>query len=319
MEQRTTERSLRPRIGLALGQTEPVTVAALVEAEQHGIEQVWALQGGPSNPDGLTTLAAAAARTTRLQVGTAIIPVASRHPAFLAQQALALNNIAPGRIHLGLGTGAPGRDRPVYGQPESTPLAYLREYLQVLYPLLRQGAVHHRGQVFTVEAGLSNPVSIPILTSALGPRAFRLAGTLADGAITFLCPVSYLVNTALPELAQGAAQAGRGRPPLVALVPVLLTSDRPTALSVGRRVLNFYTRSPYYRYMFSRAGFSSQEIEGLADTLVEQVFVYGDEIRIKDRLQEILALGIDELVVSLSEIADSVQGRGHLIRLIGQL
>jgi len=319
MEQRTKERSLRPRIGLALGQTEPVTVAALVEAEQQGIEQVWALQGGLSNPDVLTTLAAAAARTTRLHMGTAIIQVASRHPAFLAQQVLALNNVAPGRIYLGLGTGFPARDRLVYGEPGNTPLAYLREYLQVLYPLLRQGAVHHRGQVFTVDAELSTPVSVPILTSALGPRAFSLAGELADGAITFLCPVSYLVNTALPELEQGAVQAGRGRPPLVALVPVLLTSDRSVALAAGRRVLTFYTRSPYYRHMFSRAGFSTQEIEGLADSLVEQVFVYGDDARIKDRLQEILALGIDELVVSLSELADSVQERVHLIRLIGQL
>ncbi|MBI1880334.1 MAG: hypothetical protein HYR94_19295 [Chloroflexi bacterium] len=67
------------------------------------------------------------------------------------------------------------------------------------------------------------------------------------------------------------------------------------------------------------AGFSTQEIEGLADSLVEQVFVYGDDARIKDRLQEILALGIDELVVSLSELADRVQERVHLIRLIGQL
>jgi len=71
--------------------------------------------------------------------------------------------------------------------------------------------------------------------------------------------------------------------------------------------------------MFSSAGFSTQEIEGLADSLVEKVFVYGDGARIKERLQEILALGIDELVVSLSEIADSVQERVHLIRLIGQL
>jgi len=71
--------------------------------------------------------------------------------------------------------------------------------------------------------------------------------------------------------------------------------------------------------MFSSAGFSTQEIEGLADALVEKVFIYGDDARIKDRLQEILALGIDELVVSLSELADSVQERVHLIRLIGQL
>jgi alkanesulfonate monooxygenase SsuD/methylene tetrahydromethanopterin reductase-like flavin-dependent oxidoreductase (luciferase family) len=317
MEQRTKERSLRQRIGLALGQ--PVTVAALVEAEQEGIEQVWAGQGGPSNPDVLTTLTAATARTTRLHMGTAIIQAASRHPAFLAQQALALNNVAPGRIRLGLGTGFPARDRPVYGEQGNTPLAYLREYLQVLYPLMRQGAVHHHGQVFTVDAELSAPVSIPILTSALGPRSFRLAGELADGAITWMCPISYLVNTALPELEKGAVQAGRRRPPVVAHVPVLLASDRSVALAAGRRALTFYTRSPYYRHMFSSAGFSTQEIEGLADSLVEKVFVYGDGARIKERLQEILALGIDELVVSPSEIADSVQERVHLIRLIGQL
>jgi alkanesulfonate monooxygenase SsuD/methylene tetrahydromethanopterin reductase-like flavin-dependent oxidoreductase (luciferase family) len=200
-----------------------------------------------------------------------------------------------------------------------SPLAYLREYLQVLQSLLWQGEVHHQGRFFTTEVSFSARGQIPVFIAALGPRAFRLAGEIADGALPYLCPLRYLLTTALSALSEGAAAAGRPRPPLVAYVPVVLTRDRATALQVGRQAVAFMTTLPDYRHMFAAAGFSLQEIDGVSDTLVESLLVFGEEDQVKDRLLELLAAGVDELTVDPLAVSDAAQERMRLARLIGQL
>ncbi len=124
--------------------------------------------------------------------------------------------------------------------------------------------------------------------AALGPAAFRLAGEVADGVLPFLCPIPYLLSTALPALHEGATAAGRPRPPIAAHVPVALTEDRATALRVGRQAFTAQTTYPFYRKMFVAAGFSIQEIDAVSDTFVESLLVFGSVSQIKDRLLELL-------------------------------
>src|SRR5579884_765824 len=105
-------RSLRERVGLSVGNADPATlVANLVEVEEAGVDHIWVGFGPPWNADLLTTLAHAAARTTHLKLGTAIVQVSSRHPVLMAQQMLSLSQLAPGRLRLGIGTGAPAWQR----------------------------------------------------------------------------------------------------------------------------------------------------------------------------------------------------------------
>ena len=319
MGQRTETRSLRERVGLSVVPVDPATlVANLAEIEEAGVDHIW-VGGPPWNPDLLTTLAAAAMRTTRLKLGTAIIQVFSHHPVQLAQQALSLNALAPGRLRLGIGTSSPEFAKHVYGIEMESPLSYLREYAQVLRSLLQQGEVHHQGRYFTTDVSLHTSAQIPVLIAALGPKAFGLAGEVADGALPVMCPLPYLLNTALPAMSAGAATAGRSRPPVVAHVQVAFTTDRTTALQVGRQAMSIYHTRLFYRKMFVAAGFSQQEIDMVSDSFVESLLVFGDESKIRDRLLELLGAGIDELTIGLVPISDATQEGIRLAQFIGQL
>src|SRR5690554_6253804 len=98
-----------------------------------------------SGVDTPTLFAAAAMRTERIKLGTAIVPAFTRHPLSLATQALALHGLAPGRVRLGIGTShGPSFARP-YGLSLDRPLDRLREYLQVARPAIREGRVVFSG------------------------------------------------------------------------------------------------------------------------------------------------------------------------------
>lgn len=320
MEEMYKDRSMRERVGMTVWATDPtMLVAVLAEIEEAGVDHIWVPFGSPWSPDLLTMLAAAAARTTHLKLGTAIVPVYSRHPVLFALQAVSLSQLAPRRLRLGLGIGAPELAKRVYGVDMESPLAYLREYVQVLRPLLQQGEVHHQGHFFTADISLPAATPIPIFMAALGPAAFRLAGEIADGVLPFLCPIPYVLDTALPALREGAVEASRLRPPIAAHVPVALTEDRAVALQVGRRAFSAHTTYPFYRKMFLAAGFSTQEIDAVSDTFVERLLVFGSVSQIKDRLLELLERGVDELTIGPVWVSDAAQERSRLAQLIGQL
>jgi alkanesulfonate monooxygenase SsuD/methylene tetrahydromethanopterin reductase-like flavin-dependent oxidoreductase (luciferase family) len=311
---------LRERIGMTVLPTDPATlVANLVEIEEAGVDHVWIAVGAPWSADVLTTLAAAAARTAHLKFGTYIVQASTRHPVLMAQQALSFSLLAPGRLRLGIGTGLPEPAKNIYGVEMERPLAYLREYAQVLRPLLQRGEVHHQGHYFTTDASLQASSQVPLFISTLGPAAFRLAGEITDGALPSLCPIPYLLNTAIPALDAGAAKAGHTRPPVVADVPIAFTENRAIGLQAGRQAMSFYLTLPTYRNMFAAAGFSAQEIDMISDSLVESVLVFGDESKIKDRLLELLPAGIDELTLRLVPVFDAIQEGTRLARLIGQM
>jgi alkanesulfonate monooxygenase SsuD/methylene tetrahydromethanopterin reductase-like flavin-dependent oxidoreductase (luciferase family) len=85
----------------------------------------------------------------------------------------------------------------------------MREYLQVLRALLWEGNVNHHGHFFNMVATMPRTAKIPLLTSTLDKMAFLLAGEISDGAISWLCPVSYLLHTGLPALRKASASSGR--------------------------------------------------------------------------------------------------------------
>jgi alkanesulfonate monooxygenase SsuD/methylene tetrahydromethanopterin reductase-like flavin-dependent oxidoreductase (luciferase family) len=99
-------------------------VELIAEADAAGIDAVW-LQAGGVSADPLTLFAAAATRSTRVQLGTAIIPTWPRHPLALAQQALVVESLAPGRLVLGVGPSTPGAMR-AFGVDFHHPLAHVR-------------------------------------------------------------------------------------------------------------------------------------------------------------------------------------------------
>jgi alkanesulfonate monooxygenase SsuD/methylene tetrahydromethanopterin reductase-like flavin-dependent oxidoreductase (luciferase family) len=292
------QRPARERVGLVVDGTNTVTaVTTIATAEAAGVRQIWMIQS-PSNPDTLTIFAAAIAKTSIIWLGTSIVPTYPRHPLALAQQALAINDISLDRFRLGIGPSHRPIIEGVYGLIHTTPLSHLREYMQVLRAVLWKGKVNHHGHFFNVVATVPHTAKIPLLTSTLGKKAFQLAGEISDGAISWLCPVSYLLNTGLPVLRKASASSSErsSEPPLVAHVLVALSQDDHLILEKGHRLLNYYTKLPFYAKMFTEAGFPITTIDGngtiVPDALVDNLVISGNESTIAARFKELLSAGL---------------------------
>jgi F420-dependent oxidoreductase-like protein len=281
-------------------------VARVEQAERRGIATAWTTVGGPT-ADPVTAYAAAGATTDRIGLGTAVTPTYPRHPITLAAQAIAIDDLAPGRLRLGVGPSHKPNIEGSYGLPMGKPLAHLREYVTILRMLLWEGAVDFSGDYFTVKTALPAGVpapKIPVPISALRPNAFRLAGEIADGAISWVTPIDYLMQTALPAMQAGAEAMGRRRPPLIAHVPICVSTDRAAARVAFRLQFPIYPKLPFYAAMFAAAGYPVTAEGEMTDDLVETLAVSGGPQEIRARLEAIRARGIDELMVSHVVVAD---------------
>ncbi len=286
--------------------TTSFVVDRIVQAEERGIAAIWSTSGGIAW-DTLTAFAVAASRTERVTLGASIVPTYPRHPFVMVSEALAIEDIAPGRLRLGVG----GSHRPTiegqFGIPMGQPLAHLREYLGILRALLWEGTVEFAGEYYTVNGMLpaeTAPPKTPLPISTLRPNAYRLAGEMSDGAISWLNPIDYIVEVGIPAMEQGASQAGRDRPPVIAHVPVAISSDRSAARAAFRERFPVYGRLPFYAEMFALAGYPVEEDGRMSDGLVDELLVSGTADQVRERLEVIRSRGIDELLISHVPVAD---------------
>lgn len=179
----------------------------------------------------LTVLAIAGREVAGIELGTAVVRTHPRHPVQLAQQALTANEALGGRLSLGIGPSHRSSIEAAFGLSYDRPLRHVREFLEVLGPLLRDGSVSHHGAVYDAEASLYIDAGRPcqVLVGALGPGMLRLAGVLADGTITYLVGPRTLNEVTAPVLTAAAAEAGRAVPRIVAMLGVCVTDDPGSA------------------------------------------------------------------------------------------
>lgn len=295
------------------------TLSVISAADEAGVGTVWQTVGA-TRPDAVTTYAAAAVQTSRVKLGTSIVPTYPRHPGALASQVLSVSSLAPGRLRLGVGPSHRPTIEGSLGIPMGKPLAHLREYIAVLRAILWEGKVHFEGDYYQVHLEIQAETAAPqpeILTSTLSVNAYRLAGELTDGALSWVSPVPYLVNTALPALAEGAAISGREVPPLIAHVPVAVTTNRAAALEATMRDFGSYGRLPFYARMFESAGVPTDAGQ-TSSAAIDSLTVSGSSDLISSRLQEILATGISEVYVSQVVVADEAAERAELLSILGK-
>ena len=270
-------------------------VAQIVQAEEAGVEAAWSTIGGAGGDDPLIAFAAALARTRSILLGSAIIQTWPRHPIVIAQQSMGLDAIAPGRFRLGIGPAHVGNMERSYGVDFSAPLTNLREYLTVISSLLHTGEVDFVGKQVTARMRSRGIAAVPVMASALRPRSFEVCGELADGAISWMCPRSYLVAQALPALQRGAERAGRATPPLVAHVPIAVVPSREQARELARTQLGNYGRTPFYQAMFAEAGYGDVS-SGYSDALLDDLVISGSEDEVAEGLRALAASGVGEVL-----------------------
>ncbi|MDA0366247.1 MAG: LLM class flavin-dependent oxidoreductase [Chloroflexi bacterium] len=269
-------------------------VEQIAQAERAGVDAAWATMFGGGGADLLPIYAAAAMRTERILMGTAILHTWGRQPLIFAQEAAALDELAPGRFRLGIGSTTAFFVERSYGMVYRKPLLNLREYLVTVRALLREGSVDFSGEHVSARARLSRPAAVPVMASALRPKSYALCGELSDGAISWMSPLKYLVGTALPTMQAAAAAAGRATPPLVAHVPIAVTTDRAEARAMARAQLAMYARVPNYQGMFAMAGY---EVDGeYPDDLLDDLVVSGTEQEVAAGLRRWRDAGMGEIL-----------------------
>lgn len=271
---------------------------AIRHADDVGVPAVWLTTG--AGPDALTVFSAAAATTTTVRLGTAIVPTFPRHPLVVAQQAADIASLAPGRFTLGLGPSHAPAIEGRYGLQYNRPLENVREFVAIVKALLAGEKVDFDGKQYRVTGYLNETAAVPVIISALRERSFEVAGEIADGAVTWLCPAPYLAEVALPAMERGAAGLGRPRPKLVAHAFACLTGD---PLALNRAVMEsmgHYPKLANYQGMFKAAGYPEAEQGAWSRPMIDAVVISGDEASARQKVFDFLRTsGADELILSV--------------------
>jgi F420-dependent oxidoreductase-like protein len=223
-------------------------------AEADGFATYWLPQAQAT--DALTVIAALGAATSTIELATAVVPTWGRHPHVLAGQALTVQAATGNRLALGIGVAHKPSVEERYHVPFERPVRHLREYLDVLQPLLTERTVDVVGEIWSCTDTITAPPAEapPVLVAALGPQFLRLTGKRADGTVLWLAGPATVRDHIVPTLADAAAEAGRPLPRVVASVPVSVT-DRPDEVRASiAEILVGYDTLPSYRSILDREG-----------------------------------------------------------------
>lgn len=296
------------RIGVFSGDVSGVRslddlVDGVVAAEARGFHSVWL--PAVSGHDPLIALALAAARTTSIEFGTAVVPTYFQHPFALAQSAMSLHIASGGRFVLGIG---PSHRRVVEGRLGLTydkPVANTRDTVEIITRLAHGGRVEYEGDEWSVAGDLQHPglMPFPVVIAALGPQMLRLAGRVAAGTFTWMSGPVTLGGHTTPTLRAAAESHDRDPDDLrvIAGVPVVVCDAADAAAQRQRGGERFakYGMLPSYRAMLDREGWDGPT----------QAIIAGDEEAVGAELRRYADAGVTDFAAV--EFADEVE---HAVR-----
>jgi 5,10-methylenetetrahydromethanopterin reductase len=268
-------------------------------AESAGLDTAWMPQV-PDDFDALTMVALMGTRTTRIELGTAVVPLQAQHPIALARQALSVHAGIGGRLALGVGPSHHWIVRDMLGIPYEKPAAYTRDYLEVLNAALKgPGPVDVENDTFSVHnpTALGAETPLPVLVAALGPVMLQIAGELADGTVLWMADERAIGDHIAPRINKAADNAGRPAPRIVAGIPVCLcaNSEIDAAKERANRILAEAETSPNYQRLLDRGDARN----------VGDLCAAGDEEAILARFRRFAEAGVTDLSVRLLPIGDN--------------
>ncbi|WP_275560586.1 LLM class F420-dependent oxidoreductase [Streptomyces sp. 5-6(2022)] len=319
------------RLGINLGYwgagMDADNLAVAREADRLGYSVCWAAEAYGS--DAATVLAWVAARTERIDVGSAIFQIPARTPAMTAMTAATLDTLSGGRFRLGLGVSGPQVSEGWYGVRFDKPLARTREYVEIIRKAMSRERLTHEGRNWTLPLpdGPGKPLKltvhpvreyIPLYIAAIGPKNLEQTGEIADGALVLFYDPEHAEETTLSSLRAGREKAGKDLEgfDVVPTVPMALGDDvraladqfRPyTALYVGgmgSAKQNFYNRLAQRMGYEKEAAeiqekYLSGDKEGAAAAvpheLIDSTALLGPVERIADRMQAYAGAGVTTL------------------------
>jgi F420-dependent oxidoreductase-like protein len=272
-------------------------------AESAGFTSFWIPQV-PGYLDAMTAIALLGRVTDRIEIGTAVIPIQTRHPVAMAQQALTTQLACSGRFALGLG---PSHDWIVDGQlglSYDRPVRLMRNYLEVLGAAFSgPGSVDIENDSYRVHSpfDVADPMPMPVLLAALGPAMLRIAGEQASGTILWMADERAIHDHVAPRINSAATDAGRPTPRIVAGVPVTLCSngDVDDARAYASEVLGHAHFSPNYVRLLEHG-----DAADVGDTMAA-----GDEQAVLARLLRYRDAGVTDLAIRIVPLGDEASAR----------
>lgn len=282
------------KIGLnGTGLVQKASVTAVCEhaaqAAKDGFTSYWLAEHPTGGFDALTVLAAVGQQVPELELGTAIVPTFPRHPLALAGQALTTQNMIGPRLTLGIGLS----HEPMMAQLGigfDKPIRHLREYLSILMPLIKEGAVDYQGETLQCSAQLFKTADqpVPVVVAALGPQALAVTGRLADGTTLAWVGPKTVAEHIAPRISEAAAKAGRDTPRIISTLPVCVTDDPQAVRAAIGKGLSMYGKLPSYRAMFDREG-----VDGPAD-----LAIVGSAAQVADGIEAMAQAGVTDFAAS---------------------
>jgi F420-dependent oxidoreductase-like protein len=293
------------RIGLMVGATEGPDgtldglVATAKRYEAAGFDNLW--MANIFGLDAINALAIVGRETSRITLGTAVVPTYPRHPVAIAQQALTTQAAAKGRFSLGIGLSHKIVIENMLGFSYDKPARHMKEYLEVLAPLCRGEGVQYQGEQYKVAAQLQVPGAsrVPILVAALGPTMLKLTGRLADGTITWMTGARTLAEHIAPTIGKAARDAGRPEPRIVAGLPIALCRDAASAREIVAKAFEIYGTLPSYRAMLDREGAA-----GPGD-----VALVGDEAALRAQIGRLRDAGVTDFDAAVTSVEEGCEAR----------
>ncbi len=266
-------------------------------AEKRGFEAVWQAESRLVR-DAIVPMAAYAAVTERLKVGSGVINNWTRNIGLLAATFLTLDDLAPDRVICGIGAWWDPLARDV-GIERRKPLTAMRETVEILRRLLNMERVTYHGEFVSVEGieldivhGRREPRNVPIMIGATGDKMMELTGEIADGVVLNYCVPPEYNNRAMELLERGAKKSGRtlddiDRPQLVVCS---VDYDQERAMDTTRELLTQYlAQQPH----IAKASGVSQEVVSEIQSILGWPAT-------KEQIQEAKHLVPDELILRIS-------------------
>jgi F420-dependent oxidoreductase-like protein len=255
-----------------------------------GVRQIWLPQRFDYDAISLAGLVGAAVQG--LGVGTFVVPVNPRHPLIVATLAQTAQAASHGNFSLGLGLGAHAPEQQAFGRSWPNPVGRLREHLEVLRSIIDTGTVDHHGTEFTAApewpVNLPGGTPLPVYVAAMGPKALRVTGEIADGTLPYLAGPRTIEEFIVPTIGEAAAAAGRPAPQVIAAVPVVVTDDVDAEKSKAAEELAFYENIPSYAKVLEREGLEQ----------AGEIAAVGPADVVRKHLQRYLDAGATDLVLS---------------------
>ncbi len=303
-------------------------------AEEAGFDSLWVTERY-FHEETFSLLGFLAAATTRIKLGLGVTNPYTRNPALLGMSAATLDRISGGRFLLGLGRSDRWVIEGRMGIPYERPLAHMKEAVAQLRRLLAgeraSGAAAYWDLKAVRLAVTPAQERLPIYLAAIGPRALRLAGAVADGVLlNAYVPASY-VRYAVGEIAAAAREAGRDPASIdiTCMLIVRLTDDPARMMpALKERMVRLLAEPHVGEVLLERGGFdpgilpelrATAEDGGekaamglITDAMVESFYLLGDASECRRRIDEYREAGVDHplLLPRLEDYDSAVEALG---------